>query len=143
MPRGANEGTQDQDAGWAEDSWCHGDTQGRVLSGSGEILGHSPVTSREEGCYRRGPPPPPRRRTSAVPLKPQLISKQVQSNCALFFQGLWLCLVVSQKEFSMSHHPVAQAPVHTRSPEEDSGCKWVPGVLQTGTGVGVGGGEDG
>ena len=66
-----------------------------------------------------------------MPLKPQLISKQeVQSNCALFSQGLWLCLVVFQNRTQV-----------TCSPEEDSGRKWVPGVLQTGMGVGVGEGR--
>lgn len=53
---------------------------GRVLSGSGEILGHSPVTSRE-GCYRRKPPPPPRRRTPCCAFETQLISKQTKANC--------------------------------------------------------------
>lgn len=63
-----------------------------------------------------------------MPLKPQLISKQVQSNCALFFHGgsgsVWL---TPKKGFSMSHHPVAQAPVHTFS----RGGLRVHGVLES------------
>lgn len=65
------------------------DTQGRVLSGRGDILGHHPVTSHEEDCYRCGPPPPPRKRPSAVPLKPQSISKQeVQATVPCFTGAL-------------------------------------------------------
>lgn len=51
------------------------------------------------------------------------------------------CVWLFSRRGSLYHIIRWHRPQVTRSPEEDSGRKWVPGVLQTGMGVGVGEGR--